>query len=574
MRRNMKRIMLAIAILAVCFNAYALDTGDLTVRGDVEFSKYTTNGFLKTTGGTGTVAVDAASGYLLTDGSNANSNINIATYNLTTSGILQSSSLKSNTIISTTLGAPTFTYGLKSASDVYLGDVDDGTRLTRSAARIFCLYNVINYSPDTSYGFETDVKGGEYGSFTEDVDNAHESFSLWLQLNTPVAASNFSYLYTSDVSIICGVAAGAITFSWYDTTALAYKTATSTTTMVLGSWYHICGTLDSNTLTLYINGVSEDTESIATPKSSAAALYIFNGGSGTTESSVMDDLVVWKGRTITAAEAAEIYAAGSGLRAGPHVPFASTSTLMGTDMSACYNFDENTGLVAYDSSGNANNAVLTVNQWNTGFTFGSLLEETRIIESKDGVGVGEKGITTFGDSNSRTILDGQTIRFNIGGTEVGQIDANGNLSLTGSTTMSGYVKTDQSTPDTITGGTPIIEQNLKFQTSVYATGAKAGVTTMVSTATSIAGALLSYGMIQKDLDDPADQSGELQDGVQGQMVTIQLLTKAAGNYVLTPTRKTGYTTLTFDTAKDSITLLYLDGINGWIIVGNNGVTVN
>ncbi len=360
----MKRIILATAILAVCFNVYALDTGDLTVRGDVELSKYTTNGFLKTTGGTGTVAVDSTGAYLLTDGSNASAEVNIGTSRI-------------------------------HAEAIGLGGVDPAT---------WSSYPI--YMERSAWG------GGNVALFKGTGDNKF---------------------------YLCYDAFGYPLFRMY-------KDPSEETIRLDAGGYSVSWFIEG----LLIGTTSED-------------------------------------------------------------------------------FHPNT-------------APFVV-----------------------------KGKTADGSSNVQVWRDSNEIL-------IGSLDTDGNLWISGTATIGGgvggYVKIDQSTPETITGGTPIIEQNLKFQTSVYATGAKAGVTTMVSTATSIAGAYLSYGMIQKDLDDPSDQAGELQDGVQGQMVTIQLLTKAAGNYVLTPTRKTGYTTLTFDTAKDSITLLYLDGTSGWIIVGNNGVTVN
>jgi len=47
------------------------------------------------------------------------------------------------------------------------------------------------------------------------------------------------------------------------------------------------------------------------------------------------------------------------------------------------------------------------------------------------------GITTFGDSTARTIVDGKSIDFNIGGVQAADIDTSGNLTATGSIDSSG-----------------------------------------------------------------------------------------------------------------------------------------
>ncbi len=72
----------------------------------------------------------------------------------------------------------------------------------------------------------------------------------------------------------------------------------------------------------------------------------------------------------------------------------------------------------------------------TGFTQNHILEasgdaEALIYEAKDGVAAGEKGIVTFGDSASKTILDGRVLNFNIGGAKKGDVSNNGDWTLGG-----------------------------------------------------------------------------------------------------------------------------------------------
>jgi hypothetical protein len=126
---------------------------------------------------------------------------------------------------------------------------------------------------------------------------------------------------------------------------------------------------------------------------------------------------------------------------------------------------------------------------------------------------------------------------------------------------------------------PVLTGNLKFKTSVVATGHKEGVTTNVSTESDLTSAALAFGFIRRTQDSPTDIVVGLAAGIKGQMVTIQLIAKAAGNYVISstgmvsPGLTTGWSLITFDTAGDSITLLYMDDTIGWIVSGNNGCAI-
>ena len=55
--------------------------------------------------------------------------------------------------------------------------------------------------------------------------------------------------------------------------------------------------------------------------------------------------------------------------------------------------------------------------------------ETDVWSSQDGVLAAEEGIQTYGHGLGRTVIDGKTIRFNIGGSEKANIDASGNLGI-------------------------------------------------------------------------------------------------------------------------------------------------
>ena len=63
----------------------------------------------------------------------------------------------------------------------------------------------------------------------------------------------------------------------------------------------------------------------------------------------------------------------------------------------------------------------------------------------------------------------------------------------------------------------------------------------------------------------------LANGKPGQILTIYLVVDGNGAGTLTPTTKSGFTTIVFDDAGDLATLIYIDDTVGWTILGTAGV---
>lgn len=64
----------------------------------------------------------------------------------------------------------------------------------------------------------------------------------------------------------------------------------------------------------------------------------------------------------------------------------------------------------------------------------------------------------------------------------------------------------------------------------------------------------------------------LADGTDGQIKIIVMVVDG-GDATLTPTTKTGYTTIVFNDAGDGVTLVFTT-TTGWIVAGNNGATIS
>jgi hypothetical protein len=63
----------------------------------------------------------------------------------------------------------------------------------------------------------------------------------------------------------------------------------------------------------------------------------------------------------------------------------------------------------------------------------------------------------------------------------------------------------------------------------------------------------------------------LADGENGQILTIVLVSDGGGDGTLTPTTKSGFETIVFEDEGDTATLLYVDDVVGWVIMGLAGV---
>ncbi len=65
----------------------------------------------------------------------------------------------------------------------------------------------------------------------------------------------------------------------------------------------------------------------------------------------------------------------------------------------------------------------------------------------------------------------------------------------------------------------------------------------------------------------------LANGTAGQMLTLVMTVDGGGDATLTPTTKTGFSTIVFGDVGDAVVLQYFTTL-GWMVVSNNGATVN
>lgn len=96
----------------------------------------------------------------------------------------------------------------------------------------------------------------------------------------------------------------------------------------------------------------------------------------------------------------------------------------------------------------------------------------------------------------------------------------------------------------------------------------------VSMATSDTAVSTSYSLVRKAINLAAGgvaQTGTLANGIPGQVLTILITSVgASGQWTLTPTTTTGFTTLKFTAQNDQAVLLYVSDTVGWIPLGIDG----
>jgi len=120
---------------------------------------------------------------------------------------------------------------------------------------------------------------------------------------------------------------------------------------------------------------------------------------------------------------------------------------------------------------------------------------------------------------------------------------------------------------------PLLAKNMPYYMThlgVANDGVSQGVSQMCSTSTAVPTDVI----IAQKYIGAAAQAGTLANGVPGQILYILIDTCEAGaSFVLTPTTKWGFSTLTFNAAKDSATLFYVNDYYGWLLIGSNSVTI-
>lgn len=124
---------------------------------------------------------------------------------------------------------------------------------------------------------------------------------------------------------------------------------------------------------------------------------------------------------------------------------------------------------------------------------------------------------------------------------------------------------------TVLGSTLNVTGLATFSGGTASTGTST-VGTIVGSTQALSGAgAVNVTTLTTKLTTTGANALTLADGVDGQ-VKIIVMVVDGGDGTLTPTTKTGFSTITFNDIGDGVTLVFT-ATTGWICVGNNGATL-
>lgn len=114
---------------------------------------------------------------------------------------------------------------------------------------------------------------------------------------------------------------------------------------------------------------------------------------------------------------------------------------------------------------------------------------------------------------------------------------------------------------------PVIGQNM-----IAAGIANGGATSMTTAQLAVP---IGYGYIRKAISaDAAFSAGTMADGTPGQIITIHITERnGSGTFVLTPTTKTGFTSITFDAVGEIASFWFVNTTTGWVLLGSTNATI-
>jgi hypothetical protein len=386
----------------------------------------TTNGFVKTSSSNGTLTIDT--------------NTYLTASDLTPYAKLDGTNQPFTGNINVSKTSPAY-YLTSGADDAELKKVTLGRELT--------LKNDVGTPAGNPYAISTTAgayPNQQYITLSNSVNlTTVGTVSLWFK-RTGTGQGVFNSNGTGTKYIRATYTGTTLTVTFYDGT-----TKSITHNFSDSLWHNLTVTFNTGSTgaKMYLDGASVGTPlgSWTFTKSDTTNFWLGStniyGGSSENWTGVFDEAGVWS-RELTAGEVSDIYNSGNGLYLDPANNFPSSGTPISTNLLVIHHMNEGTGNTVNDSSGNGYNGTKTANaSWTTGekAIAPTSSQQSTVISSKDGALAGEKGIHTFGDISGRTVLDGLTTRFNVGGSEKGQL----------STTMAWTV------PNIITGSSDAIQ---------------------------------------------------------------------------------------------------------------------
>lgn len=113
--------------------------------------------------------------------------------------------------------------------------------------------------------------------------------------------------------------------------------------------------------------------------------------------------------------------------------------------------------------------------------------------------------------------------------------------------------------------------DVTFKTNLLSLGRVSASSSLASSSTSVGSTSVPYAYVRKFLGAGAEAT-TLPNGTPGQVLNLTVVTSVGGVWTITPTQSMLVTSFTMTAVDDSITLLYLNDVLGWMVLGAEGST--
>jgi hypothetical protein len=250
----------------------------------------------------------------------------------------------------TSLGSVSST--MYSINDIY-NALTDTNFINPDFVRVGVTYlnKIGNYSP-TNYGL--DFGGTSYANAPEN-NLQNITINTWVKFSSLHSGWNGIIGHDNNNTGYSVAVNGTLQVYRWNNGGGSYQTYDTGFTPSLSTWYNIVLTYNSSTgdLITYVNGSQVHTSNDTSPTYFDGSAYRI--GSYDINGSPMDGIVgevsMWN-RALSSSEITTIYNSGIGTRITP------ASGVGATGLVGLWQFDENTGTTAFDTSGNGNHGVL------------------------------------------------------------------------------------------------------------------------------------------------------------------------------------------------------------------------
>lgn len=333
----------------------------------------------------------------------------------------------------------------KADPEIKLTDTGDSsnTRWTRTDTSAQAnMYNTVNQPGGLGNALDFDgVNDNVTFTDTSDFDFGTGDFAISFWIKWSVAGSEVNFIF-GDVPSTTGIGSWGI---FHLKTAATWRMIfNNNDNKLIGSWTrdlnwnHIVFNRVSGTISGYVNNSSIGSVGMGNINIGDRIWVMGSGAASLAHAPVkIDEFAIWS-TSLSVNDIGDLYNSGAGLSIDKDMNFPTDGGSMGTNLEALWHHDEAAmnqapgGLDTEDSSDNDNHGTAEASMTDSDFVPGLILiagadQEANVWQSEDGTGAFERGKQTYGDQLGRTVVDGRTIRFCIGGSEKAQIDANGTL---------------------------------------------------------------------------------------------------------------------------------------------------